>query len=168
MSQKLMISNVIKQTIEPEFMRKVLEIYDDKYQFLSSASITGNEITATIKVDTYPYTSRKIFNYVTAPSLSLATGQVCYVFVGEIIRSNLLDQFREFSLQKYFELRDRGDLVFKSIQYKFKKKIPKNKEFTMCMQLHSVKRMRSLVVTQFEFQVPGYLAGKTSLIAKFE
>ena len=145
-------------------INRVLDIYRPEFRFVKKIYCHNEIFYAEIVVDKYPYTQKQIFSYVTGPTLTLLVGQVAYIYTAYLIVNNKKGELNDISLEKYLALRDDEKLVFGCLDFKFKRKIPMNKSFTMKMNLVASKRMRNFIYGRFTFEVERYLSGKTNFV----
>lgn len=117
------------EEIPSDYINDTLSIYCPDKIYLKSAIINDTELVGLFKLEHYPFTRDEYIHYLTASMLFLLLSQASYVYGRNYLENNSLLTGDDFSVNKFFKIRDGGNFLITNIgSIKFKRRIAINED----------------------------------------
>jgi hypothetical protein len=156
----------VMEALSRQYIIETLSIYKPEYRYLDSAKWNSSELIGWFRLEHYPFTREEYLDYVTASMLMLYLSQFGYIYARILCERNLLPAGINITTQKFFHLRDEGNIVFVGLEnIRFRKRIPISKSLLQIkMRLNRVYLVRRNVIGDICFEVDeGVFTGDTKV-----
>jgi hypothetical protein len=151
------------QNLDPEFSRRlvlsidqiddILSIYKPEHRYVADASLVERRLDCSLRASRYPYTQQEIFNYLTAPTVTILACQLMYVLVGALVIDKSPIAQSIASWEEYVNLRDRALLRIGNIKFHFKSEVVNREPIAASVAVRAAHALASAVHCRFVFSI---------------
>jgi hypothetical protein len=138
-------------------IEKILEIYRPEHRYVYDAILAGSELKCALKPTVYPYTQSEIFEYITAPTATLYSCQLCYVLVGAIARRGFADSF---NWEEFLRQRNTAALRFTSLDFRFRAEVCNSGRIAASIRFGRIRNLAGIVHCVMEFEIANGIHGR--------
>ena len=146
-------------SVPTEFIDGMLSIYEPQYRLLTSARYTNGKIEGIFSEYVYPFTPKRLFEYLNATMAVFMIGQLLYVFVGQYIKSGHSSTLQSFTIDDFKSLRDSTHAYITGINIKFTRPVSLRNGISIHMELLSEKRTKNIVTATMAVNIEERISG---------
>ncbi len=149
----------LSRILDREDLSAILAIYKPEHRYVAEATLHGRELTCSLRQGTYPYTTHQIFDYITAPTLTLLACQMTYVMVAGLVL--LADPITEAigGWDRFLQLRNDAHLRIGTMDVRFAEEVKAAKFLPATIKVQRSHTLRSVSHCRFEFSIGNGITG---------
>ena len=148
---------ITNQTVE-----KILSIYRPEHRYVGNSVLTGISMRCELRSTIYPYTTKQIFGYITAPTATIFACQLAYVLVGGMVLSNTehLIVRRVKTWENFLSLRDEALLRFGRFDIRFFEEVENKYPISGYIEIGWTRCIGGTILSLMEFRIGDGIGGK--------
>jgi hypothetical protein len=125
-----------EEIIPEEAVAGILDIYLPEYQYVTGVSVRDLTMKCKLRTNPYPFTNRRVFQYITSATAALMVSQLTYVLIGSLVILRYPPLLAFFGdLQKFRMARDDAKLMFGRLEFRFGARVTNSKQIRASIQL---------------------------------
>jgi hypothetical protein len=146
--------------LSPHEIAAILSIYTPDYRYIAQAELKNVEIRCKFRKALYPYTTDQIFDYLTAPTLTVFVCQMVYVLIGglSLARHPSVDLIGGW--ENFQKLRDKALLRIGSLTTRIREEIRNEAPIDASMEMDGYHMFKSVAHCRFRYDIGGCVSGR--------
>src|SRR6476619_2312154 len=162
MLAQMIISDPVNQdrALSPQEIAEILSIYTPDYRYIAEAELDNVKIRCRFRKARYPYTTDQIFDYLTAPTLTVFVCQMMYVLVGGLSLTRHPSIALIGGWENFLNLRDKALLRIGSITTRIREEIPNEWPIDASMEMNGYHVFQSAAHCRFAYDIGGCVRGQ--------
>lgn len=142
-----------------QVVNEILSIYRPEHRYVSDAVLNDTAMRCKLKPTVYPYTEKQIFDYITAPTVTIFGCQMAYVLIGSMViaKHTLVASIK--TREHFASLRDAALLRFGRFNIRFLAEVENKYPIPAHIKIGTIRCISGCIHCLMDFSIGDGICG---------